>query len=57
MIICKNGDCVYGHCCAECDGQKSSGYQCGCNYAEDLEYDKEKILLYCEFADVEESEV
>lgn len=51
MIKCKNTDCVYGHCCVECDGQKSQGHTCDCSIAEDLLHDKELILQKCEYAE------
>lgn len=54
MIKCKNTNCIYGHCCVECDSQKSKGGYCFCEIAEDLDYDKEKILKEC--GDAEEKE-
>lgn len=51
MIKCKNTDCIYGHCCVDCDGQKSKGGQCSCNIAEDLEFNREEILKRCEYAE------
>lgn len=50
MIKCKNTDCIYGHCCIECDAQKSKGNTCNCNIAEDLDHDRTEILKHCEFA-------
>lgn len=50
MIRCCNTDCIYGHCCIECDGQKSEGFQCSCDIAEDFEFDREEIINKCKFA-------
>ena len=52
MIKCKNTDCIYGHCCVDCDSQKSKGGQCvSCDIAEDLDFDKEEILKRCKFSE------
>lgn len=48
-IKCKSGNCIYGLCCIECDGQKSEGHQCGCILTEDC-LNKEEILADCKYA-------
>lgn len=50
MLKCENTDCTCGHCCVECDAKMSEGNVCGCNIAEDLQYDRDDILKYCQFA-------
>lgn len=54
IISCSNTDCIYGHCCIECDGQKSQGGQCSCDIAEDLDFNKEEILKRCNYATLED---
>lgn len=50
MIKCDNTDCTRGHCCVECDAQMPKDNICGCNIAEDLQYDRDDTLKYCQFA-------
>ena len=50
MIKCSSTGCVYGHCCVDCDAQKSKGNTCDCYIAEDLNHDREEILKYCTYA-------
>lgn len=50
MIKCTNGDCTYGHCCIECDAQKSKGPLCGCNIGEYC-VTREEILKICPYAE------
>lgn len=52
MIKCKNGNCIYEYCCAECDGQKSQKGICDCCIAVELNHDKELILQKCEYAEL-----
>ncbi len=54
IIKCKQTDCVYEHCCVECDSQKSRGGICGCNICEDLSHDKALILKECKHAELAE---
>lgn len=56
MIKCTNGDCTYGHCCIECDAQKSKGPLCGCNIAEDC-VTREEILKICPYAEEAKSKI
>lgn len=56
IIKCTNGDCTYGHCCIECDAQKSKGPLCGCNIAEDC-VTKKEILKICPYAEEAKSKI
>ncbi|WP_242881540.1 hypothetical protein [Robinsoniella peoriensis] len=56
MIKCTDCECIYGHCCIECDAQKSKGPLCGCNIAEDC-VTREEILKICPYAEEAKSKI
>ena len=49
-----NDDCVNNFCCVECHKHSNDNYEpefdCGCNIAEDLCYDRNRVLAECQYA-------
>lgn len=52
MLKCKSEKCnIYGICICEADAQQLNGGHVCCDIAEECDYNKEKILKRCEYAE------